>query len=189
MSQTKLPQYQSTADQFATSGLSVSPAEMHGLLVGMLSGGLKLDSDGWQPLLFDYTNDGQGWPMASLATAELALKASREELTDQEGFELSLILPDEDELVAYAEALGEWTSHFASGLGLIGAKIDKASEQAQEALEDLLEISKLEIDPEDDLQEQAILLEQVVEHVKVCVLTIHADLGQKPAQAESKTIH
>ncbi|GAM67368.1 conserved exported protein precursor [Vibrio sp. JCM 19236] len=72
---------------------------------------------------------------------------------------------------------------------MIGAKVDKASEQAQEALEDLLEISKLEIDPEDDLQEQALLLEQVVEHVKVCVLTIHADLGQKPAETESKTIH
>ncbi|GAM57164.1 putative conserved exported protein precursor [Vibrio ishigakensis] len=188
MSQTKLPQYQSTADQFASSGLSVSPAEMHGLLVGMLSGGLQTDSDGWQPLIFDYTNDGQGWPMASLAAAELALKATQEELNDQ-GFELSLLLPEDDELVAYAEALSEWVSHFASGLGLIGAKVDKASEQAQEALEDLLEISKLEIDPEDDLQEQALLLEQVIEHVKVCVLTIHADLGQKPAETESKTIH
>lgn len=188
MSQTKLPQYQSTADQLSTSGLSVSPAEMHGLLVGMVSGGLKLDSEGWQPLIFDYTNDGQGWPAASLGVAELALKASREEFSEQ-GFELSLLLPDEDELIAYAEALSEWVSHFISGLGLVGAKVDKASEQAKEALEDLVEISKLEIDPEDDLQEQALLLEQVVEHVKVCVLTIHADLGHKPAQPESKTIH
>ncbi|WP_261815987.1 YecA/YgfB family protein [Vibrio gallicus] len=188
MSQTKLPQYQPSAEQLSASDLSVTPAEMHGLLMGMLSGGLQLDSDGWQPLLFDYTNDGQGWPMASLAIAELALKVSREELSKQ-GFELSLLLPESDDLIAQGAALSEWVSHFISGLGLVGAKVDKSNPQVKEVLEDLLEISKLEIDPEDDLQEQAMLLEQVIEHVKVCVLTIHIELGNKPSQPESKTLH
>mgnify|MGYP000029432786 CR=1 FL=1 len=46
-----------------------------------------------------------------------------------------------------------------------------------------------EIDEDDDMQEQAMLLEQVIEHVKVCVLTIHTELGSKPAKESKPTIH
>ena len=48
---------------------------------------------------------------------------------------------------------------------------------------------KLGIDEDDDMQEQAILFEQVIEHVKACVLTIHAEFGQKPVQEKAPTIH
>ena len=188
MSQTSLPNYLSVADELKTAGIAVTPAEMHGLLIGMLSGGLAKDSEAWQALLFDYTNDGMGWPMTCLALAEQTLKVAREELAD-DNFELSILLPVDSDIVAYSGALSEWVSHFVSGLGLIDAKVNKASEQAKEALQDLLEIAKLEVDPEDDLEEQAVLLGQVLEHVKVCALTVHAELGAKPAKPESKTVH
>ncbi len=45
-----------------------------------------------------------------------------------------------------------------SGLGLVGAQLNKASEGTKEALADLEEMAKLGID-EDDLEEQAQLLE------------------------------
>ncbi len=51
------------------------------------------------------------------------------------------------------------------------------------------EITKLGIDDEDDLEEQAQLLEQVIEHVKACVLILHAELGVKPEQDKQPTIH
>ncbi|CAM2937742.1 UPF0149 family protein [Vibrio rarus] len=188
MSKLSLPDYFSVADEFKTAQIAVTPAEMHGLLIGMLGGGLANDSDAWQSLLFDYTNDGMGWPMPSLALAEQCLQVARGELSD-DNFELSILLPTESDIAVYAQAMSEWVSHFVSGLGLIDAQVNKASEQTKEALQDLLEISKVEVYPEEDVEEQLALLEQVLEHAKICVLTIYAELGKKPSKPESTTLH
>lgn len=53
------------------------------------------------------------------------------------------------------------------------------SEEITEALADLQEISQLGIDEDEDLEEQAALFEQVVEHVRMCVLSCHSELGQR----------
>lgn len=66
------------------------------------------------------------------------------------------------------------------------------SEAVTEALADLQEIAQLGIDEDDDMEEQAALFEQVVEHVRMCVLSCHSELGQRPVaeDAEEKpTLH
>lgn len=190
MSESTFPDYLSIASVLQSSSLSVTPAELHGLLVGMLSGGLALNDKSWQPLLCDYTNEGMGWPDKANTIAESLLNHSTLELTGTE-LDLFILLPNEDaELMQQADALSEWISHFISGLGLVRIDLKKASADAKEALADLEEISKLGIDKDDDMEEQAGLLEQVIEHVKACVLTIHAEFGTKPEQEQKKpTIH
>ena len=192
MSDITLPDYVTFATELQSAGLAVNPAEIHGLLTGMLCGGLSLTDNSWQPLIFDYTNDGMGWPDKSLKLAQQALDVTTKELTGTD-MELSLLIPDEEasaSLFDIADDLAEWVNHFISGLGLVVTDLKKASVNVKEALGDLEEISKLGIDEDDDLQEQAMLLEHVMEHVKVCVLTIHAELGQKPAQPlADPTIH
>ena len=191
MSEHKLPAYLTLASEFQTAGLTVSPAELHGLLAGMLSGGLSLTDKSWQPMIFDYTNDGMGWPTKSLQLAQTTLDATIAELTSS-AMNISILIPDEDasaSLFDIADGVAEWVSHYISGLGLVGAEIKQSSQNTKEALADLEEIAKLGIDEEDDLEEQAQLLEQVIEHIKVCVLTIYADFGQKPAEQKAPTIH
>ncbi|USD65641.1 YecA family protein [Vibrio sp. SCSIO 43136] len=188
MSDNSLPQYDQVAEQLKQAHLAVTPAEMHGLLVGMLSGGLSVGDTSWQPLVFDYTNDGMSWPVAMTDSAEAVLKTSAKELSEND-FELSMLLAQEDDLFAYADSVCEWVNHFISGLGLINANLNKAPEDVKEALADLEEIAKLGIDEDDDMQEQAVLMEQVVEHVKACVLTIHIEFGSKPKQESKPTIH
>lgn len=192
MSDITLPDYLTFATELQSAGLAVNPAEMHGLLTGMLSGGLSLTDKSWQPLIFDYTNEGMGWPDKALKLAQQALDATTKDLTGTD-MELSLLMPDEEasaSLFDIADGLAEWVNHFISGLGLVAVDLKKASDNVKEALADLEEISKLGIDEEGDMQEQAMLLEQVLEHVKVCVLTIHAEFGQKPAEpAAAPTIH
>jgi uncharacterized protein YgfB (UPF0149 family) len=189
MSQNNLPKYEELALILQNSSLSVSPAELHGILVGLLSGGLTAEGDSWQPLLFDYLSDGNGWPMAALSQAQSVFEFSGKELSATD-LKLSLLLPEEDEdLSSRADALSEWISLFISGLGLSGLQGSRLSVESKEALADLEEMSKLGIDEDDDMQEQAMLLEQVIEHVKVCVLTIHTELGSKPAKESKPTIH
>lgn len=191
MSEINLPEYLTIATELQSAGLAVNPSELHGLLTGMLSGGLNITDKSWQPLIFDYTNDGMGWPMKPLSLAEQTLSATIEELTSAT-MELSLLLPDENASAALfdiADGVADWVNHFISGIGLAGAELKKASSESKEALADLEEISKLGIDEDDDLEEQAQLLEQVIEHVKACVLTIHAEFGQKPSQPVNTTVH
>ncbi|MGR5237245.1 YecA/YgfB family protein [Vibrio alfacsensis] len=192
MSEITLPEYQSIAVELKSANLAVTPAELHGLLVGMLSGGLAVHDQTWQPILFDYTNDGMGWPTAALGLAQSVFKVTASELTGP-SMELSLLLSDdagEDGLFALADSLSDFVNHFISGLGLAGITLNKASDDVKEALADLEEIAKLGIDEEDDLGEQAQLLEHVIEHVKACVLTIHAEFGARPESGDSKpTIH
>lgn len=192
MSEITLPEYQSIAAELKSASLAVTPAELHGLLVGMLSGGLAINDQTWQPILFDYTNEGMGWPSSALTLAQSVFQVTVNELTGT-SMELSLLLPDEageEGLFALADGVSDFVNHFISGMGLAGIAIDKASDDAKEALADLEEIAKLGIDEDDDLGEQALLLEQVIEHVKACVLTIHAEFGARPESNENKpTIH
>ncbi|MFA0567214.1 MAG: YecA family protein [Vibrio gallaecicus] len=191
MSEKTLPDYLTVATELQSASLAVNPAEMHGLLTGMLSGGLSLEDKSWQPLIFDYTNEGMGWPDRVLTLAEAALKVTTGEVTGS-GMELSLLLPDEEASASVfdlADGVSDWINHFISGLGLVGAKLNKASTEAKEALADLEEMAKLGIDEEDDLEEQAQLLEHVIEHVKVCALTIHAEFGARPTEESTPTIH
>ncbi|ELH7811420.1 YecA family protein [Vibrio harveyi] len=192
MSEITLPEYQSIAAELKSASLAVTPAELHGLLVGMLSGGLAINDQTWQPILFDYTNEGMGWPSSALALAQSVFQVTVNELTGT-SMELSLLLPDEageEGLFALADGVSDFVNYFISGMGLAGIAIDKASDDAKEALADLEEIAKLGIDEDDDLGEQALLLEQVIEHVKACVLTIHAEFGARPESNENKpTIH
>lgn len=191
MSDTKLPDYLTFASELQSAGLAVNPAELHGLLTGMLCGGLSLIDKSWQPLVYDYVSEGMGWPTKSLQLAEGTLDATIQELTGS-GMDLELLLPDDEAsatLFDVADGLAEWVNHFISGLGLINAALSKASSDVKEALADLEEIAKLGIDEDDDLEEQAQLLEHVIEHVKACVLTIHAEFGQKPVEKQAPTIH
>ncbi|WP_391088320.1 UPF0149 family protein [Vibrio sp. NH-UV-68] len=191
MSDTKLPDYLTFASELQSAGLAVNPAELHGLLVGMLSGGLNLTDKSWQPMVFDYVSEGMGWPSKVLQITTATLDASVADLTGS-GMDLELLLPDEEAsatLFDVADGLADWVNHFISGLGLVNTKLNKASSDIKEALADLEEIAKLGIDEDDDLTEQGHLLEQVIEHVKACVLTIHAEFGQKVQIQSTPTIH
>jgi uncharacterized protein len=190
MSEKQLPEYASFANDLKAAMLAVTPAEVHGLVLGMLAGGLRSDDKSWQPLLFDYTNDGMGWPISVLTQTEQVLLFSRQEVADV-NFSLSLLLPDtegKDGLFERADAVAELVNHFISGLGLIALDVRQMSTEVKEALTDLEEIAKLGLDEDDDLQEQAVLLEQVIEHVKACILIIHAEHGAKDTNLESKPI-
>ncbi|MGF1697743.1 YecA family protein [Vibrio kyushuensis] len=192
MSELTLPKYLSSATELQSAALAVNPSELHGLLTGMLSGGLALNDKSWQPLIFDYTNEGMGWPDRALLIAQQVFDVTSKELTGTD-LELSMLLPDEEASATVfdlADGVADWINHFISGLGLAGAKLKKSSSDAKEALADLEEMAKLGIDEEDDIEEQALLLEQVIEHVKACVLTIHAEFGAKADNAAEKpTLH
>jgi yecA family protein len=180
VTETRLPAYAKTAEILTADSLAVTPAEMHGLIAGMLSGGLALEEGSWLTMLYDYTNQGMGWPTESKTLAMQSYHQLKTQLTGTD-LDLDIYVPDDEHsgVVARAEALVEWINTFLAGVGLIGTKGRKLSKDVTEALSDLKEVAQLGIDEDGDLQEQADLLEQVVEHVRVCSLVVHAELGAR----------
>lgn len=189
MNQVTLPEYSKMASTLRSDSLAVTPAEMHGLLAGMLCGGLDPELGTWMPILYDYTNDGAGWPHESKALAATAVSLANSQLAAGQ-MDFELLMPDEDEsLLDRGDALSEWVGAFIAGIGLVGVTAGKLSDDAKEVLTDLTEIAQLGIDEDDDMEEQALLLEQVIEHVRVCAMTLHAELGIKAQPEEKPTLH
>ena len=187
VTQVTLPEYSNIATTLKSDSLAVTPAEMQGLLCGMLCGGLDPELGNWMPMLYDYTNEGEGWPHESKTLAATSLGIAHKQLSAGQ-MDFEPLLPDENTvLLDRGDALSEWVNAFIAGVGLAGVTAGKLSEDAKEVLADLAEIAQLGIDEDDDMEEQAVLLEQVIEHVRVCAMTLHADLGIKSQDDEDKT--
>lgn len=177
-----LPEYIAVEASLQDSNIAMTPAELHGLLTGFIVGQLPVTD--WLNALYDFTKDGIEWDEAAKSIAQEMYEITRAEI-DGEGIDirLTLLQPEEAPLMDRAETLADWVSLFISGLGLSGIALDKAPQSVKEVMNDLSEITQLGIDEEGDMQEQESLFEQVVEHVKVCVLTCFVELNKMSAQA------
>lgn len=203
MNEVKLPSFEAIESELKTHGFSVSPSELHGLLTGMISGGLNVEDDNWLGPVADYANEGKPLldgakgvvrTVFDAATVELSgmahtvFTSTASELTNSI-FSFTLLIPDENsDLVERAESLTEWASSFISGLGLMGLDKTQFSAEVNEVLAELQEISLLGIDEDEDLTEQAEFFEQVLEHVPMCVLTCLVELGERPSSVELPTV-
>ena len=203
MSEVKLPAYDTVDAALREQGLAVTPSELHGLLSGMICGGMAVGDESWVGPVSDYANEGAPLSDGAKATvrtvfdavsAELAALANSlftltaAELADYE-FTVSLLLPAEDaDLMLRAEALSEWATNFISGLGLMGMEKAKLSPEVTEAVSVMEEISQLGIDEDEDMSEQAQLFADVVAYVPECVLTCLVHLGQRQGDGQAPAI-
>nr|WP_086940279.1 UPF0149 family protein [Thaumasiovibrio occultus] len=191
MSEVQLPQYLALASSLQQHNFPISPAELQGLLTGLICGGHPFDDKSYLAAVADFANDGQGLSDEAQEVVTLLFTLASTQLTADE-LAFSLLLPDDDaQLVERAEAYSDWASAFLTGMGLMNLNAKSLSEDVTEALGDLQEMAQLGVDEDDDMGEQAQLFEQVVEHTRMCVMTCFAELGQRPAQgpASSETLH
>ncbi len=137
------------------SPLNASPAEAHGLLCGLLCGGVPDAEARWVREVFgneagldpDKDMDEDALVLEDLPPA-LRLMA-RETCAQFAGADLalSLVLPAEDApLRERAEGIYDWTRGLLLGLGLAGLKAEALSDQGRELLDDLLAITRLDLD-------------------------------------------
>ena len=82
-----LPTYPSLALALSQQAVALTPAEMHGLISGMLCGGSK--DNGWQTLVHDLTNEGVAFPQALSLPLQQLHEATQEAL-ENEGFMFQL---------------------------------------------------------------------------------------------------
>lgn len=189
--QNATPDYNVLASALSQQGVGMTPAEMHGLLSGIICGGNQDHS--WTRLVHDLTNEGLAFSQG-LAQPLQALHENIMTTLEDEGFMFQLMLPDDEDITVFdrADALAGWVNHFLLGLGVTQPKLDKVTGETGEAIDDLRTIAQLGYDEDEDQEELEQSLEEVIEYVRVAALLCHDTFTpSQPAAPEVRkpTLH
>lgn len=182
--------YQSFSQLLSSLQLSVTPAELQGLLIGRSCANANFEPQLWldEAATFFATELAE-----SLESALLGLQLmTYQELTNSETMAITLLLPDDDSsLPERINALSEWCENFLVGFGLAIGET-RPSEEVNEVLEDLVALANIADDdqPSEDNEQDYM---EVSEYLRVAPLLIFAECGAKqtlvPPTTEAPTTH
>jgi len=177
--QTKIPAFDDFSGMLAQADVMASPAELHGILAGMISIGHKLDGKFWFDII-----------LKRLATPTCVSLPQRRALIDlydktcrqlnDFNAEFQLLLPDEQQSFSTrAEALSRWCAGFLYGLQLEESLSRPITNDLRNALRCIAEIAqldfnKIEVDDHDQPAYGA-----AVECVRAAVLTAYSEFSDK----------
>ncbi len=168
-----------------------STEESHGILVGQLCGGNRLEGLSWLKQYLpdvgvkrDPWDDTREWFYA-------LRQWTLEDLKDPE-FSFQILLLDDDEpLSERLEGIGSWCSGFLAGFGSTGERNEKDfSKDIRNTFRDLVSISQVEseLDSEEDagvLEEQEKDYFEVVEYIRMASILIYSEFVGQYDMAES----
>lgn len=148
-------------------------AEAHGTLVGSLCA-TRCSLADW---LAEILPDGRAESRAAEHLREV-FEATSGSLTDGVLSFVPLLPPDDAPLPDRAVALGEWCQGFLYGLGSGAAVPDAVAlpGEAGELLRDMTEITRVDVDPEDDPEANEAAYAELVEYVRVGVHLLYEHL-------------
>lgn len=179
----EMPDFMRFEQALESIGLDLGAAEIHGTLCALLCAGSNQGQVDWIEGIF------ADRPMEDLLVREARemfgqlFLASRHQL-DGEGMDFLLLLPgDAEPLVVRARALVAWCEGFVYGLGLAGVSEQRLAGDAGEALSDISEFTRLDLESleEGDASESAYM--ELQEFLRVAVLLIREELAsQREAQ-------
>lgn len=185
--------YDQWATQLDQAYVMASAAELHGLISGLLSAGVKNSAEQLLPVLYDFLNDGQALPVA-VKQQVMQLSEETAQQLNQSDFSFGLLLPcDDDSLAERLEAMVEWVQSFLVGFTVQQTDLSLLSVDVREAIEQLTEVTKIDIyttsDGSAEENEEAYFL--VIEHIRLMAFTCYSEVGSKfqATAVSSKTLH
>ncbi len=146
--------------------LAVLPAEIHGAITGLVCGGVPLEQAQWMEPLIQLINDGEA---LSPELQHLVIELYQELVTALVDPEMSfspLLGEDDDPLTDRLEAFINWVQSFLTGLAMVQPALDKASADVQELIQDLTDITLVELEVEDNDENEAGFA-ALVEHARL----------------------
>lgn len=177
--------YTAFATLLSSNGHPVSPAELHGLLLGRSCAGAGFDADAW---LADAAQLLESEPADNVRNALIGLQEMvKGELTGED-ITIVLLLPgDELPLTERAQALGQWCQGFLTGFGLNSAGLVLSTE-AKEVLGDLDAISQIQEALEESEDGESDYME-VMEYLRVAPLLLYSELAKPVEPAAKPSLH
>jgi len=182
--------YDSVTNKLSQQGIIVDAAEVHGILCGMLCGGMSLTDQKWLEALSETINQGDAFSDQTHHLLTSLFNQTCQQLLEPE-FALNLLLPeDQAPINDRGAALINWVQGFMLGFGLHQQDLMQCSEDVKEALEDFSDISRME-EPMDDDEESEKALFEVEEYVKISAILCFSELGQSllDDQQDTPSVH
>lgn len=173
-----IPSYQDVKTALATARNLVTPAELHGILCGLICAGLnKLDADSVpETLLLELPEDTDTSTINT--TLNCLFNSTQEQIKHFElGFQL--LLPDDDmPLDERAYEFGKWCEGFIAGFSLSDVP---HSYRDQEEVDDILfklnEAAKIQFQSLNFTEEDEHVFMEVTEFVRLAVFAIYQELS------------
>ncbi len=154
-----------------------NPAELHGLLCGLLCADRDLDRERWLRHAAEQLADDVE-PTEPIRNLLLKLFDYGAAQLDAPDGSVAPLLPDDDApLRQRADALGVWCQGLLYGLGL--GEMERRGElspESREFLRDAAEIARVGFDTDEAGEADETAYAEVVEYLRVGLLTIHQDL-------------
>lgn len=189
MNSSVLPSFDKISQALEDADLFTNAAEAHGVLSGFVCGGIALDDKSWQPLFNDIVNEG----MALSKTMKILMAEIYADVVKQctdDGLGFNLLLPeDEKPLDERAEAMAQWSQGFLVGFGMVQQNLNQASEDVQEVIRDIRDISQLSLDFEQEDEESEIAFAEIVEYLRVSAMICFNTFSRNTQQPVSTTLH
>jgi yecA family protein len=168
-----LPEFTDLTTALSHTELKLHASQVHGLITGVLCGNFDQDT-AWEEIVMGEKLTGD--------TREILqglYDATAAQLVDYL-FEFQMVLPaDDDDLPLRAEALGVWCQGYLTGLKVAGVPVtDREPSELTEAIDDLIEIAKMNYDEVTASEEDEAAYAELVEYVRVAVIFIYQDLRE-----------
>ena len=177
--------YTAFATLLTSNGHPVSPAELHGLLLGRSCAGAGFDADGW---LADAAHLLEVDPVDNVRNALIGLQEMVKGELCSEDITVVLLLPDDEAPLAQrAVALGQWCQGFLAGFGL-AARDGALSAEAMEVLQDLSAIAQVQSALEESEDGESDYME-VMEYLRVAPLLLFSECAKPAAPAAKPSLH
>lgn len=168
--------YTAFAALLANSTNPVSPAELHGLLLGRSCAGAGFEVDAWLADATDLLGDA---PQDNVRQALIGLQEMVKGELSGEDVTVVLLLPSDDAALAErAVALGQWCQGFLAGFGLT-ARDSALSIEAMEVLQDLSAIAQVQSALEESEEGENDYME-VTEYLRVAPLLLFSECAARP---------
>ena len=169
---------------------TATASEVHGLLTGLIAGGMFKESDDYLHHMAELFNNG--------LSVKGSLKKGLQEMVsdifsqfESEDMSFELMLMDEDETLSdQAVELLNWVQYFLVGFGFNKRDLKTASNELREIIEDFTNITRMDTELEDSNETQADFYE-IIEFIRISAVLCHQEFG-KAANVEeqtNKTLH
>jgi uncharacterized protein YgfB (UPF0149 family) len=176
MSDLAVTDYRSFAHQLAAFRLDLSPAEVQGVICGLVCAGDASADVRWLGSWIGAVSLDEGHGAACRRQLLRIAQQTREQIEGEEG-RFGLLLPgDEQPLAERAEALTEWSQGFLYGLGLTGVSEARLSGQAREVMQDFAEITRMDLNDLEETEENEQALTELHEYIWVAAMLLREEL-------------
>jgi len=184
-----LPLYDDFVESIGCLSLPISASELHGMMCGYLCASADAQGESYLRALLNNKKDQES--RSALLSMFSVFTISQQQIANFD-FDFEMLLPDDDEmLVARAQAFSEWCEGFTQALTTAGVDADQFyEEEAQEALQHIIEFADLDCDTLDVDEEDEKALMEVSEYARLAVLRLHGDLiANEKERGGSETTH